>query len=210
MKNSIKLLALVAVGLMSASRASATSNPVFYTDPATFGTDSGGTFLQLAFPLPTANGGQFESVGTSLTLAPVTYTVGGGGAMTLYHDAAFTPANYYYLGAVGADLTVTFTGTQHYIAFALGMYNTGGSISVSANGRPATTFSVPGGPTPQFVGVGYLQPITSLVFHDTSGSFGNIDLVAPLSAAPSVPEPSTLALAGLSLAGLFMARRRRQ
>jgi PEP-CTERM motif len=196
------LLSAAALTLLSASAFAATT---VYTTSASFLTN-------------VAPGAYFNNFDGLLDPPVGAVPFSGGG----FGYSASAPSDIYleggFLGASEQNeaLTISFT-TGNVTAFGANFFATDfvddfQSVSITLTLSDGTT--VPFTPTSaadSFRGFVSTSPITSLVFSGPGASlYAGLDNFTVGAAAPvvEVPEPTSLALVGLGIAGLFAARRR--
>ncbi|SNB55472.1 PEP-CTERM protein-sorting domain-containing protein [Marinobacter sp. es.042] len=219
---------LLAVGLFSASISFAHATPVSVFD---LKTDSGADVFKA-----TEKDGAFYDTGASFaTLNDVDGTNDSAGAFLLFEFAGFSAANNFGIYDIndtsqmlqvfsGADssggLQVEFdleAGTAKVgdasakIGSTFGFYLQRGDTTfysdASMNGGVDMTriFDVTGSGNTAFYGSSLILGFEDLI----NGDFDYNDLIVGISDVQAVPEPGTLALLGLGVLGLGMARRRR-
>jgi hypothetical protein len=112
------------------------------------------------------------------------------------------------LGNGGDDANYTFSGDEPFTIVAGGPSDEYGGSTIVANGGPDSVTGAEGNGTLQFIGTYTEITFTNTNFEDWYGFTLGVDGIAP--PATGVPEPASLMLFGVGLAGLFAARRRRK
>ena len=187
---------------------SANATPIFFSDRASFDASTGGS---LSFE-------SFESdFAVTPTIAFAGFTVsetGGVNALAQLRnfpgavDGAITDGT----GAIGYDdngssIGSFFSFTSLVNAIGLDIATSQASI-ITIGGSVSDTISLAAG-TPSFWGVIDMAGITSLTFNFSRSPIVGFDAVSFGQTNASVPEPATLALMGLGLAGLGFSLKRK-
>lgn len=208
----------VVAALLSAGIASA--SVVTYIDRTTWGTALAAPVFTVDFEGFSAPA-SFDTV--PLTVGPITLSTNNGpsgGANAVI--ASSSPASFgnwtayvFVDGPLTADLTFATPESGFFIDFFAAGNGTSLDLTLSLAGGGTADVLVPG------TGLGVLQPfgvistagaITKIRFNNTVIDGFYIDNIsAPTSSvATSVPEPATLGLLSLGLAGMGFARRKRK
>jgi len=210
----------LAVAMVFAGLGQAQATPVMYGDRASWEAAVGGSFA-------------FESFESAFVAAP---SIGFPSGVTVSVSAANVAANVSLFGvnptdgvqaiqnsAGSANLTFTFAFASPINAFAIDILDFGdiqvpGELLAATNTGSLLDYLIASAPQANgnviFFGfVDTLATFSSVRIRNTEGggALGFDSLAfANVPTSPNVPEPSTLALLGLGLAGLGVCRRKRE
>jgi hypothetical protein len=197
------LLATAVIGGLAFSAPATRAGVITYDTVAAFNAATTGLTLY-QIPAPATGNNQ---VAPSILIGPVTFA--DSLVLHLYNDGLYGAGQHYL--ATGGVETLTLSGATA-IGFDLGMFAGAGSFTAAVNGGAPITVTAPGLPSHGFFGITDTDPITSIVFTTPEIPFVELDMldfqVGSVASSTDMPEPASLALLGVGLAGLLAARRR--
>ena len=199
------LLATAVLGGLISSAPATRAGVITYDTVAAFNAATTGLTL---YQIPAPARGNNQIVAPSILIGPVTFA--DSLVLHLYNDGLYGAGQHYL--ATGGVETLTLSGATA-IGFDLGMFAGAGSFTAAVNGGAPITVTAPGRPSHGFFGITDTDPITSIVFTTPEIPFVELDMldfqVGSVASSTDMPEPTSLALLGVSLVGLTAARRRR-
>lgn len=207
--------ALAATLLFTAARADAAL--VIYSTLADFQAATNGVTtvdfegITAANSFASYNNGPLVTGGVTFTSDGSMFVIGQD-----YYGSPYTSGAYLNSDFAGANnkITATLGSGVSALAMDFGGLFAGGTVSFlfefsdGSSFTASTTQSVGGGSL-AFIGFGSTQAITSVTMTMPDGPFYNAIDNFRYGDANNLPEPASLALAGLALAGMAAVRRRR-